>query len=91
MRRFRRALKETFKAYRGLRARAEERLKIIRERIRQSRARARERQEMIAQMKYLEWEQGSIRGSTDVEGADNRLETEIEAWSRQIHQDESHG
>ena len=90
-RRFRRKLKETWRAYKGLRARAEERLDIIKEGIRQSRARVSERKEMIAQIRNLEREQGLDRGSADVEGVDNRLETEMKAWSRQIHEDEYQG
>lgn len=70
MRRFRMELKETWRAYKGLRARAEERLEI-REGIRQGRARAREQKEMITQMRNLEGKQGLDRGAADVESAGN--------------------
>lgn len=89
MKRFRRELRKTWRAYKELRVRVGERLEIIRERIRQGGARARERKEMIAQMRNIEPEQGLNRGSADVNGVDNRLQTEMEAWSRQTHQDKT--
>lgn len=61
-----------------IRVSAEDRLDVVIKEIRQGRARMRRRKEMIGWMRDLEREQWLDRGSADVEGADDRLEKEME-------------